>query len=121
MCVYSYIYRNVCVMFTTVNIVLLGPTMEKLCEFVVPQITASWEDVAYTALHYDIPIVENIKQQYKNDIKGSCREMFKIWLTTEHGRKPKTWSTLLVQLEKVDGLTVAIERIKEKLSTCDNT
>ena len=94
--------------------------MAMLCEFVVPEITAQWEYVAYTALNHDITTVENIKAKHKSDNRESCMEMFKVWLTTEHGIKPKTWSTLLSQLRKVEDLTSAIERIKEKLSTYNN-
>ena len=41
--------------------------------------------------------------------------MFKIWLTTPHGVKPKTWSTLLTQLKKVEELVVGTEVIEKKL------
>lgn len=87
--------------------------MGDLIKFVIPRIKAHWEDVAYVALGYDIQRVEAIKQ--KNDVKGCCRELFKDWLTTEHGIKPKTWSTLLSQLREVEELTQATDKIKEEM------
>ena len=93
----------------------LEPIIGDLFEFVVPKIKAYWEDVAFTALRYDIPTVEGIQAKYLNDIKKCCQEMFKIWLTTPHGVKPKTWSTLLAQLKKVEELVAVTEVIEKRL------
>ena len=93
----------------------LEPKIGDLFEFVVPQIKAHWQDVAYTALRYDIPTVEGIQTQHPTNIKRCCQDMFKIWLTTSHGIKPKTWSTLLTQLKKVEELVTVTEVIEKRL------
>ena len=93
----------------------LVPKMGDLLEFVIPQIQAHWEDVAYTALQYDISTVEGIHKKHQNDVKKCCQEMFKIWLTTAHGIKPRTWSTLVARLGKVEELMSATEVIENKL------
>ena len=93
----------------------LEPAIGDLFEFVVPQINAHWEDVAFTALRYDIPTVEGIQAKHLNNVKKCCQEMFKIWLTTSHGVKPKTWSTLLTQLKKVEELVAVTEVIEKRL------
>ena len=66
-------------------------------------------------MKYDIAIVDAIGQKHQNDGKKCCQELFKDWLMTEHGIKPKTWSKLLSQLRKVEELTASIELIEEKL------
>ena len=87
--------------------------MDCLVKFVIPKVKADWEDVAYI-LKYDISVVQAIKRNHQN-VKGCCRELFEDWLMTEHGIKPKTWSTLLSQLGEVDDLKCITEMIKEKL------
>ena len=110
-----YIMLTVFVWWLTHRLFCLEPKIGDLFEFVVPQIKAHWEDVAYTALRYDIPIVDGIQKKHLNDIKKCCQEMFKIWLTTPHGVEPKTWSTLLAQLKKVEELVTGTEVIEKAL------
>ena len=86
-----------------------------LVKFVIPQAKAFWEDIAYGVLNYDISVVQAIKRNHQNDVKGCCQELFEDWLTTEHGIKPKTWSTLLNQLGEVEDLKCITEMIREKL------
>ena len=101
----------------------LEPEIGDLFEFVVPSIKAHWDDVAYTALRYDVPTVEGIQRKHPNDVKRCCQEMFKIWLTTSHGIRPKTWLNLLTRLKKVDELVASTEEIEKKLKaySCDNS
>ena len=90
--------------------------MRCLIKFVIPNVKAHWEDVAYVVLEYDdVSVVKAIERNHQNDVKRCCQELFEDWLTTERGVKPKTWSTLLRQLREVEELTVTIETIKEKL------
>ena len=90
--------------------------MRCLIKFVIPNVKAHWEDVAYVVLEYDdVPVVKAIERNHQNDVKGCCQELFEDWLTTERGIKPKTWSTLLRQLREVEELTAAIDKIKDKL------
>ena len=89
--------------------------MWQLNKFVVPQIKAHWEDVAYNSLHYDIPIVDGIKEKHKNDPKKCCQELLKDWLSTDRGVGPRTWETLLKQLKEVPELTASVENITKQL------
>ena len=86
-----------------------------LVKFVIPNVMAYWEDIAYAVLKYDIQTVNAIKRKHQNDVKSCCQGLFEDWLTTGHGVKPKTWSTLLIQLSEVKELTMVTEVIKEKL------
>ena len=81
----------------------------------MPQIQAHWENVAYISLRYNIQTVEAIQKKHQNDVKKCCQELFKIWLTTAHGVKPKTWSTLITRLKKVEELMSATEVIENNL------
>ena len=93
----------------------LEPNMGDLLEFVIPEIQERWKNVAYIVLHCDIETVEAIQKKHQNDIEECSQELFKIWLTTAQGVKPKTWSTLIEKLKKVKGLTSATEVIENKL------
>ena len=88
--------------------------MIQLNEFVIPKIQAEWEDVAF-ALLYEIHAVKSIKEKHHGDPKKCCKELLEDWLTTKNGRSPKTWSTLLDALGKVNELTSVIEMIKADL------
>ena len=85
--------------------------MWQLNQFVVPQIKAHWEDVAYNSLHYDYPIVDAIGEKHKNDPKKCCLELLKDWLSTDRGVGPKTWETLLKQLKEVKVLIASVEEL----------
>ena len=92
----------------------LEPQMGDIVTFVIQNVKASWKDIAYV-LKYDIPVVKAIGQNHQNDVKECCQELFENWLTTDHGVKPKTWSTLLTHLKKLEELSAAIEAIEEQL------
>ena len=61
-----------------------------------------WEDIA-DALHYDPPIIKEIKDKEHEGPKKCCREFLRDWLMTNNGAKagPKVWSTLLDALKKL--------------------
>ena len=88
--------------------------MGDINKIVIPKIQAEWEDVAY-ALHYEIPTVNAIKATCNDNPKKCCKELFKDWLSTDHGASPKTWSTLLDKLEEVKDLATARGEIMEEL------
>ena len=87
--------------------------MEHLVEFVIPKIKSDWENVAFL-LGHDIANVKGIKEQF-NDIGKCCREVLIYWLNTSHGPSPKTWSTLLTNLRRLEELTATVENIEWKL------
>ena len=78
-------------------------------KIVIPKIMNEWEYIAY-ALRYDLPIIKSIKVKEREDPKRCCQELFKDWLTTNHGREagPKVWSTLLDALKEVDEISADI-------------
>ena len=93
------------------------PEMWQVNKIVVPLVMAHWEDVAYNSLHYDIPTVEGIDAKRKSDPKKCCQELLIDWLSTDRGVGPKTWETLLKQLEEVPELIASVEKIKKQLAT----
>ena len=90
--------------------------MWQVNKFVVPQIMAHWEDVAYNSLRYNIPAVAGIRTKYQGDPRKCCKALFEDWLSTDHGVGPKTWETLLKQLKEVEELTASVEKISEQLT-----
>ena len=88
--------------------------MHNLNRIVVPRVSAEWEDVAY-ALQYDIPTVEKISLRCKENPTKCCKELFKNWLTTDNGAKPKIWHTLLDKLKEIEELYGVTEDIIKKL------
>ena len=101
----------------------LEPEMFDLKKVVIPKIMNEWEDVA-DAFRYDLATIEIIKERGSGDAKKCCRELFKDWLTTDHGSKagPKVWSTLLDTLKEVDEISVDVTEdivTKVKQLKCD--
>lgn len=92
------------------------PEIGQLNYLVVPRIKAYWKDVAYR-LGYKIHTVQAIKESNKGNPKGCCLEFFENWLTTKNGASagPKTWSTLMDALEKVEELAAVREEILKDL------
>ena len=102
---------------------LLEPKMFDLMNIVIPKITNEWEYVA-EAFQYDLATIETIKERGHGDAKQCCQELFKDWLTTEHGAKvgPKIWLTLLDTLKKVHEISTDVTKdivTKVKQLKCD--
>ena len=93
--------------------------MHDLNRIVVPKVSAEWEDIAY-ALQYDIPTVEKITENNKGNPTKCCKELFKNWLVTGNGAKPKIWQTLLDKLKEIEELHGVTEDITEKLIQLDS-
>ena len=104
---------HICEFFSDLHI-HQTPSMHDLIKIVVPKISAEWEDVAY-ALQFNIPTIESIVQRHNNNSKKCCKELFKIWLTTNLGVIPKIWATLLDKLKEVPELWAAVEEITREL------
>ena len=92
--------------------------MHDLNRIVVPKVSAGWEDIAY-ALQYDIPTVEQISERHKEIPTKCCKELFKNWLKTDNGAKPKTWQTLLDKLKEIEELSGVTEGIIRMLIQMD--
>jgi len=89
--------------------------MWRLQKTVIPKILTHWHEVACNSLHYDSSTVEEIDKNCADDPKMCCYKLFKDWLDTENGVKPKTWETLLTQLKEVAELTDKVEEIMKEL------
>ena len=94
--------------------------MHELNRFVIEDIQAYWEDVAY-ALEFKIRTVESINSKHKGDPRKCCQELFKSWLTTSHGVSPRNWSVLLEKIDEVSYLAnvreTVLDKLKEKLKS----
>ena len=88
--------------------------MHDLNRIVVPKVSDEWEDIAY-ALQYDIPTVERISVKCKGNTTKCCKELFKDWLTTDNGAKPKIWQTLMDKLKEIKELAGVTEDIMKRL------
>ena len=62
--------------------------MHDLNRIVVTKVSAEWEGIAY-ALQYEIPTVEQISAKRNDNPTKCCKELFKNWLSTDNGAKPK--------------------------------
>ena len=88
--------------------------MHDLNRIVVHKVSAAWEDIAY-ALQYDIPTVERISVKCQDNPTKCCKELFKNWLTTDDGAKPKIWQTLMDKLKEIEELVGVTEDIMKRL------
>ena len=101
-----------------ISILTLEPLMHDLNRIVVPKVSAEWEDIAY-ALQYDIPTVQQISVKHRENPTKCCKELFKNWLSTCNGAKPKIWQTLLDKLKEIEELHGVTEHIIKVLIQMD--
>jgi len=92
--------------------------MHYLNRYVIPEIQAHWEEVAY-ALKFTIPSVETINEKHKGDPKKCCCELLKLWLKG-YGISPKIWSTLLDKISEVQDLATVRDKVLKSLATISN-
>jgi len=92
----------------------LEPTMRRLIKIVIPKIAFMWKTVA-DFLDYDISTIENIKQKHRDDCEECLNGLFRDWLSTNHGVKPKTWATLLERLREIGQLDTPVSDIENEL------
>ena len=92
--------------------------MKDLRKIAIPSIASEWKIVA-DFLDYDIPIINLFAATGKEDPMKCCIELFTDWLSTDNGRKPKTWSTLIETLKTIPQLSGVAEHI-EKLLKCEH-
>ena len=103
----------VLIMATCVMILLIEAKMFELIKFVIPNILAEWETVAY-AMRYDPNDVQAFKKD-THDTNECCKKLFINWITTSHGPEPKTYQTLLHHIKEIDNLKTASEAIEKEL------
>lgn len=89
--------------------------MLMLRRYVIPKTMNHWKDIAFHSLCYDSTMVEQIEKDCASDPERCCNKLFEDWLTTDNGVSPKTWETLLTQLEKVKEFGNTSREIRENL------
>ena len=94
--------------------VVIEPNMRQLIMIVIPKIAFMWKTVA-DFLEYDISTIENIKQKYRDDCEECMNGLFRDWLSTNHGVRPKTWAMLLERLKEIGQLATATSDIEKEL------
>ena len=88
----------------------------KLIKFVIPKVTAEWEDLAF-CMTYKLHEVNVFKKGSHGDVQESCKNFLKNWLSTSHGPVPKTYKTLLSHIKQVETLSGVSDKIEEELIT----
>ena len=82
------------------NINCTEPTMKNLHQLVIPSVAADWKTVA-DYLEFKLPVIKIMEEQHKNNPFKCCTELFRLWLSSDHGVGPKIWSTLIKTLKQI--------------------
>ena len=90
--------------------------MRHLHQLVIPKVAAKWIVVA-EFLEFKQPTIEMIEEKGRSDPEKCCAEVFRQWLNSDCGVKPKTWSTLIKTLKQIKDLTAVTEEIEENLKS----
>ena len=90
--------------------------MKHLHQLVIHKVAAEWKTIA-DFLDFESSTINIIQDQCRGDPTKCCAELFREWLHSDCGLKPKIWSTLLDALKNVKQLTTATEEIERKLKS----
>ena len=93
---------------------LTEPKMKHVNNIVVPKIAAKWRRFA-DSLEFESTVVNTIDVKYRNYPEECCEEVFRDWLSLDHGIGPRTWSALLKVLKETRGCEAAAEQIKNEI------
>ena len=88
--------------------------MKHLHQLVIPNVAAEWKMVA-DYLEFTLPLIKIIEEQCRNDPVKCCTELFRQWLSSDYGVRPKTWSTLIETLKEITQLSTVTKEIEQKL------
>ena len=88
--------------------------MKRLHQLVIPNVAAEWKTVA-DYLDFTLPLIKIIEEQCRNDPVKCCTELFRQWLSSDYGVRPKTWSTLIETLKEITQLSTITKEIEQKL------
>ena len=91
------------------------PDMKQLMDLVIPRVAADWRRLAF-APEFEISTVKIITLKGSDDPELCCEELLHDWLSTDHGIKPKNWTTLLAALKLIKQLTGATAEIEKGLA-----
>ena len=90
------------------------PTMMLLQKFVIKHIAYKWFEVAY-GLGFLTSRKKLIDETCRGDPTKCCIHLFEDWLETDAGIGPKTWETLLEELDNNGNFEKSLEEIKKDL------
>ena len=88
--------------------------MKRLHQLVIPNVAAEWKTVA-DYLDFTLPLIKIIEEQCRNDPVKCCTELFRQWLSSDYGVRPKTWSILIETLKEITQLSTVTKEIEQKL------
>ena len=88
--------------------------MKHLHQLVIPNVAAEWKMVA-DYLEFTLPLIKIIEERCRNDPVKCCTELFRQWLSSDYGVRPKTWSTLIKTLKEITQLSTVTKEIEQKL------
>ena len=88
--------------------------MKHLHQLVIPNVAAEWKMVA-DYLEFTLPLIKIIEERCRNDPVKCCTELFRQWLSSDYGVRPKTWSTLIETLKEITQLSTVTKEIEQKL------
>ena len=86
---------------------------------VVPKIAVKWKRFA-EQLEFDSGVVNTIYVKCRSSPEECCEEVFRDWLSLDHGIGPRTWSTLLKVLKETRGSEAASEQIESEVKLLQN-
>ena len=112
MCACAYIDDRL--PYCNITVCNLVPMMKQLMDKVIPRVAADWKQLAFM-LEFDISRVNIVKQKGRDDPESCCYELLCEWLSTDHGMKPKNWTTLLTALKQIKKLTSVTDEIEKDL------
>ena len=84
-------------------------------KYVIPNISADWEEVA-AFLEFNNPTIRSIKKANRGLPRECCTELLQDWITTHNGVKPKTWEKFIEVLSQIGSLAMVTRQIKQCLS-----
>ena len=88
--------------------------MKQLHDLVIPRVFTNWKIVA-RCIQYPNEEIHKIEQN-NQDPYHCCADLFRDWISTDHGLHPCSWSTLLTTLKQSQQLIAAAQEIERDLT-----
>ena len=90
------------------------PSLQDLCEHVVPTVADRWKDIGVQLLDstlLDQRVLEVIAADHPHSVEGCCKNMFEKWLSTQ---ERASWNQVIEAVESV-GLCYLGNQLEKKL------
>jgi len=95
---------------------VIAPKMKYLNKFVIDRVAPDWKKVA-DSLEFDIQTIRLIERKCANNPMDCCDELFRDWLSSDHGLKPKHWKTLISALKDIKNFTATAADIENDIKS----